>query len=163
VECGLTGFKTAAAEELPEAQVGHAAEEAVAVYRQLTQADRYAGDLARTLSNLGARLFELGRLTEAPAATEQAVLIRRRLAQDNPDRYLEDFSRSLRTLSAIFLELGQPEKAQAAQNEAQAIQHRLDPTQPRRAVILHPTYVAPISQRYLSRSVESEGRRFARS
>jgi tetratricopeptide (TPR) repeat protein len=59
-------------------------------YRQLWQdhPDRYASDLAEVLTKLGTHLFELGRPSESVAPIEEAVAIRRQLADADPDHYL---------------------------------------------------------------------------
>jgi hypothetical protein len=46
-----------------------------------------------SLNNLGAMLSNLGRREEALAATQEAVDIRRRLAQTRPDAFLPDLAR----------------------------------------------------------------------
>jgi hypothetical protein len=46
--------------------------------------------LAVSLNNLGNRLSELGRREEALAAAQEAVAIRRQLAQQHPEAFLPD-------------------------------------------------------------------------
>jgi tetratricopeptide (TPR) repeat protein len=58
----------------------------------------YAPDLARTLTNLGNALYQLRRLEEAVAAYEEALGIRRRLAQQQPQVYAPDVAMTLNNL-----------------------------------------------------------------
>jgi len=48
-----------------------------------------------SLNNLGNRLSNLGRLDEALAASQEAVAIRRRLAENHPNAFLPNLARSL--------------------------------------------------------------------
>ncbi|MFC8849729.1 tetratricopeptide repeat protein, partial [Micromonospora sp. NPDC057141] len=64
-----------------------------------------------SLSNLGAFLSGLGRREQALAPAEEAVLIRRRLAEANPDAYLPDLAMSLNNLGTLLAALGQREQA----------------------------------------------------
>jgi tetratricopeptide (TPR) repeat protein len=57
---------------------------------------------ARLLSNLGVRLSDLGRREPALQAAQEAVDIRRRLAQDRPDAFLPDLARSLGVLGTCL-------------------------------------------------------------
>ena len=83
-------------------------EEAVAIRRELADVtpDRYRPDLAQSLNDLGAVLWELGRRSEALPVTEEAVAIRRELADAGPDRYRSDLAQSLGNLGAVLWELG---------------------------------------------------------
>ena len=71
-----------------------AAEEAVALYRELAAArpDAFRPDLAMSLNNLASRLSELGRREAALAAAEEAVAIRRELAAARPDAFRPDLA-----------------------------------------------------------------------
>ena len=63
-------------------------------------------------------LSALGRREEALRATEEAVEIRRQLAQTRPDAFLPDLAGSLGNLSVILGELSQPEAAFQVISEA---------------------------------------------
>jgi len=63
-------------------------------------------------------LGELGRREQALAASEEAVAIRRRLAEARPDAFLPDLATSLNNLSNRLGELGRQEQALAASEEA---------------------------------------------
>jgi hypothetical protein len=80
--------------------------------------DRYRPDLARSLSNLGIQLSEVGRRAEALQATEEAVTIRRELAAAMPDRYRPDLADSLAILAAVHRQLGHAADADALRIEA---------------------------------------------
>jgi tetratricopeptide (TPR) repeat protein len=86
------------------ADVLDAAQEAVAIYRQLVPANpgRRSG-LAQSLGNLGKGLSELGCLTEALPITEQAVAMFRELADADPDRYRPDLAQSLDNLVEVLV------------------------------------------------------------
>jgi tetratricopeptide (TPR) repeat protein len=76
--------------------------------------------VARLLNSLSIRLAELGRREEALGAAEEAVAIRRRLAEARPDAFLPDLAKSLNNLSAFLAGLGRREEALAANEEALA-------------------------------------------
>ena len=123
-----------------------ATREAVTIRRQLAQANpaAYLPDLATSLTNLGirldavdrwedtpVRLFDpVGQQEEALAATEEAVTIRRQLAQANPTAYLPDLAASLTNLGIQRDAVGQREKAVAATEEAVEHYRRLAQTNP---------------------------------
>ena len=73
---------------------------------------------------------DLGRLEEAVAATQEAVDIRRRLAQTRPDAFLPDLATSLNNLGIRLSDLGRLEQALAASQEAVDIYRRLAQTRP---------------------------------
>ena len=73
---------------------------------------------AQASGMLGYSLSALGRREEALAATEEAVDIRRKLANKNPDAFLPDLAMSLNNLGAILSELGKREEALVATEEA---------------------------------------------
>ncbi|WP_240486447.1 tetratricopeptide repeat protein, partial [Hyalangium minutum] len=73
---------------------------------------------ARLQNNLGVRLSELGRREEALVATQEAVVLRRALAQRNPDAFQPDLAMSLNNLGVSLSELGRREEALAATQEA---------------------------------------------
>jgi tetratricopeptide (TPR) repeat protein len=84
----------------------------------------------RLLSNLGVRLSDLGRREEALQASQEAVAIRRRLAQTRPDAFLPDLATSLNNLGTMLSDLGRREEALQASQEAVAIRKRLAQTRP---------------------------------
>jgi hypothetical protein len=65
-------------------------------------------------------LSDLGRREEALAATQEAVDIRRRLAQTRPDAFLPYLAMSLRSLSRTLIALEQYNEAAAAAHEGLA-------------------------------------------
>src|SRR5207249_89752 len=75
-------------------------------------------DLATSLNNLSVRLGDLGRAEAALAAIQEAVEIRRSLAQARPDTFLRDLAMSLNNLSSGLAALGRREEALAASQEA---------------------------------------------
>jgi tetratricopeptide (TPR) repeat protein len=81
--------------------------------------------LARALTNLGVRFFDLGRHEEALAASQESVEIYRRLAQSRPDASVPDLAPSLSNLGMILSDLGQHKEAVAASREAVEIYRRL--------------------------------------
>lgn len=83
---------------------------ALRLTRDLTQAERdlaaHEPDLASSLSNLGSHLAEAGRRAEALEAAEEAVEIRRRLADPatgNPTAYEPDLASSLTVWAWVLL------------------------------------------------------------
>jgi tetratricopeptide (TPR) repeat protein len=82
------------------------------------------------LNNLGIRLSELGRREQALPATEEAVTIRRRLAQANPAAHLPNLAGSLNNLGIRLSELGRREQALPATEEAVTIRRRLAQANP---------------------------------
>ncbi|MFJ4013871.1 tetratricopeptide repeat protein, partial [Streptomyces sp. NPDC090026] len=74
----------------------------------------YEPDLAMSLSNLGIRLSEVGRRSEALTPEQQAVEIRRRLAAGNPAAYEPDLARSLSNLGKRLSEVGRWDEALTA-------------------------------------------------
>jgi tetratricopeptide (TPR) repeat protein len=73
--------------------------------------------LAARVGTLGIRLSNLGRREEALAASQEAVDIRRRLAQTRPDAFLPDLAASLNNSGAMLSNLGRREEALAASQE----------------------------------------------
>jgi tetratricopeptide (TPR) repeat protein len=112
-------------------QVGHAAEalppaeEAVALYRRLAQADeRNTASLAGALSTLGEARAALDRPADALVATEEAVALYRWLAQAE-DRYVSDLASALSDLGVRLSTLGHSADALAATEEAVATYRQL--------------------------------------
>src|ERR1035441_1146182 len=75
-------------------------------------------DLARLSNNLSVRLSDLGRREEALAQAEEAVRIRRQLAQAWPDAFLPNLATSLNNLANRLSALGRREEALAQAEEA---------------------------------------------
>jgi tetratricopeptide (TPR) repeat protein len=86
--------------------------------------------LASCVGTLGIRLSNLGRREDALAASQEAVDIRRRLAQTRPDAFLPDLATSLNNLGGDLSNLGRREDALAASQEAVDIYRRLAQTRP---------------------------------
>jgi tetratricopeptide (TPR) repeat protein len=86
--------------------------------------------LAGRLNDLGIRLSDLGHREEALAASQEAVDIRRRLAQTRPDAFLPDLASSLNNLGKDLSDLGRREEALAATQEAVDIYRRHAETRP---------------------------------
>ena len=71
---------------------------------------------------LGMRLSNLGRREEALAANQEAVDIRRRLAQTRPDVFLPDLATSISVMSDVFAALDRHvEASQAAMQALEAL------------------------------------------
>ena len=85
---------------------------------------------ARLLNNLGNRLGDAGRWEEALAPANEAVEIRRRLAEANPAAYLPDLAASLNNLGIRLGDVGRGEEALAPANEAVEIRRRLAEANP---------------------------------
>ena len=77
------------------------------------------------LNNEGARLSDLGRREEALAATQEAVSLYRRLAEQAPDAFSPDLAMSLNNLGNRLSDLGRREEALAATQEAVSLYRRL--------------------------------------
>ena len=97
---------------------------------------------ARRLNNLAIHLSELGQREEALKAAQEAVELRRQLAQQRPDAFKPYLAASLNNLANKLSELGQPEKAlQAAQESvelySQLAQQRPDAFNPDLAMSLN--------------------------
>jgi tetratricopeptide (TPR) repeat protein len=73
--------------------------------------DVYEPDFALSLNTLAIRLSDVGRAEEALAAAQQAVEIRRRLAERTPAVYEPDFALSLNTLAIRLSDVGRAEEA----------------------------------------------------
>ncbi|MEU9454486.1 tetratricopeptide repeat protein [Streptomyces sp. NPDC048277] len=100
--------------------------------QQSTADDPAAHDpeLAHSLSVLGARLAEVGRRSEALAATEQEVQIWRRLATANPATHERDLATSLHNLGIQLERVGRQDEAVTATEEAVQIYRRLAAADP---------------------------------
>ena len=105
--------------------VTDAAEDATA-----DQRDAALNRLAANADTLAICLSNLGRREEALAASQEAVDIRRRLAQTRPDAFLPDLATSLNNLGRHLSNLGRREEALAASREAVDIRRPLAQTRP---------------------------------
>jgi hypothetical protein len=105
----------------------HPTEQAVEDYRQLVAAepDVYRADLARALSNLGARLSANWRPTEAYAATEEAAGLYRQLMTDDPGEHRPELARCLSNLVIIDLRRRQPDQCLPQAEEAVGLYREL--------------------------------------
>jgi tetratricopeptide (TPR) repeat protein len=95
-----------------------------------TDSERDDGTLAGWLSDLSVRLGALGRREEALTAIEDAVTIRRRLAEARPDASLPDLAMSLNNLSLRLADLGRREEALTAIEDAVESYRRLAEARP---------------------------------
>jgi tetratricopeptide (TPR) repeat protein len=100
------------------------------LYRGMAELAADDAGRARALIMLGNALSALGRREEALAATQEAVDIRRGLAQANPQAFLPDLAMSLTSLGNRLSELGRREEALAATQEAADIRRRLAQANP---------------------------------
>jgi hypothetical protein len=78
-----------------------------------------------SLNNLSNGLAEAGRREEALVAIEEAVGIRRRLAEANPAAWEPDLARSLNNLADQLVAVGRPTEGEQARAEAERISRRL--------------------------------------
>jgi tetratricopeptide (TPR) repeat protein len=81
--------------------------------------DRYRLDLADALNQLRICLQEIGRLSEAVAAGEEAVALTQQLTESDPDRSV--YVTALTNLGLALWEAGRPQEALAAAEEVAAI------------------------------------------
>ena len=72
----------------------------------------------------------MGRREQALTAAQEAVTIRRRLAETAPDAYLPDLADSLNNLANFLADAGRREEALASAQEAITICRRLAETAP---------------------------------
>jgi len=124
----LLGRESTRPEPTRMAQALAQTEEAVAIYRRLTDADR--PDLAAALNSLTIRLLEIGRPAEGAAAALEAVTIRRELAEQDPDAFLPDLATSLNNLGNAQASTGRRHDALTVIRDAVAIRRRLAETNP---------------------------------
>jgi Tetratricopeptide repeat len=87
---------------------------------------------ARWLTSLGMWAWQAGCPADGLSAEQEAVAIRRELAEANPDRYRPDLATSLSNLGATFSELRRPAEALSAEQEALAIRRELAEANPDR-------------------------------
>jgi tetratricopeptide (TPR) repeat protein len=84
------------------------------------------------LSWLGVTLSQTGHRAEALPPTQEAVAIRRELAEAYPDRYRPGVAASLSNLGVCFYELGRAAEALPSAQEAVAIYRELTAAYPDR-------------------------------
>ena len=108
-----------------------AGEQGVAALRNLVHRapDAFLPDLAAALNNLGIRYSEVGKRQEAVAPTEEAVRIRRELAQTNP-AFLPNLAAALNNLGVRYSEVGKRQEAVAPTEEAVRSYRELAQTNP---------------------------------
>lgn len=97
---------------------------AVTVFERLADAAADHGQRAGRLVSLSNHLSALGRREEALAAVEEAVTIRRELAQARPRIFLHRLAASLDNLAARLSALGRNVEAEQAREEATRIRER---------------------------------------
>ena len=85
---------------------------------------------ARLLNNLSLRLSDLGQRNEALETAQEALQIRKKLAQTNPDAFLPDLAMSLNTLSIQLSKLGQRNKALETAQDALTFYRKLAQANP---------------------------------
>jgi tetratricopeptide (TPR) repeat protein/nucleoside phosphorylase len=85
---------------------------------------------ARLQNRLGVGLSEVGRREEALRATQEAVELRRALAEARPDVFLPDLASSLNNLGSRLRELGRREEALLATQEAVGLRRALAEARP---------------------------------
>ena len=105
----------------------HAAQEAVATYRQLNilKPSSFKSSLATSLNNLGKVLTELGQHEEALNTIQEAVDLYQQLKSQRPNAFQSEFAASLNNLGNILSDLGRRENALGAIQEAIAIYRQL--------------------------------------
>jgi tetratricopeptide (TPR) repeat protein len=89
-----------------------------------------APELALFLNDLANRLGQIGRSDEALATADEAIAIRRQLAETDPDTYLPHLAQALHTRAVFLSELGRREEALQAAEDGVAIRRRLAETDP---------------------------------
>jgi tetratricopeptide (TPR) repeat protein len=90
----------------------------------------YRADLADSLNNLGNRLSELGRKEEALAPVEEAITIRRRLAEADPATHLPDLAMSVNNLGILLAGIGRWDESLCPAEEATDIYRHLAEVEP---------------------------------
>ncbi|GAB4051452.1 tetratricopeptide repeat-containing protein [Catellatospora paridis] len=121
-------------------QVLTLASEAVEVFRWLAadRPDTYLAGLSRALNNHSAALSAVGQNRKALTVIEEAVALRRQLAETDPS-WLPDLAASVENLATTLQNLGRGRQATAPQREAASIRAALaaeeDPTAKARATV----------------------------
>jgi tetratricopeptide (TPR) repeat protein len=78
-----------------------------------------------SLNNQSVQLSGLGRQEQALAAIEEAVTIRRTLAEARPAAVLPNLATSLNNLADVLSEMGRKAESEAAKREAAALRQSL--------------------------------------
>ncbi|MBP2708196.1 tetratricopeptide repeat protein [Microbispora sp. RL4-1S] len=91
-----------------------------------------SGDRASWLATVGILTAQLGHPADALPAEQEALAIRRELAERHPDRYRPDLARSLSNLGVRFWELGHPADALPPTQQAVTIYRELAERDPDR-------------------------------
>ncbi|MDQ6777052.1 MAG: tetratricopeptide repeat protein [Actinomycetota bacterium] len=114
-----------------------AIEEAIEIRRELAAAQpdaalqaRLRADLATALNNQAGWLSDLRRRDEALTAIEEAVEIRRELAETEPDAFLADLATALGNESSRLVDVARREDALAASEERVEILRGLEAARP---------------------------------
>jgi tetratricopeptide (TPR) repeat protein len=89
------------------------------------RSEKERASLAKSLMNLGIRLSGMGRHEDALRVSQEAVDLRRQLAEACPDAYLQDLGFSLSNLAGHLIKLGRGEDATRVAEEAVGIRRRL--------------------------------------
>ncbi|WP_189330983.1 tetratricopeptide repeat protein [Actinoplanes ianthinogenes] len=121
----------AIADRLP--RTGDLAPLAADITQRIADLHRQAGrapELATALNNLSVRLGDLERHAPALAAIEEAVVVHRQLAAEDPAAYEAALARSLSSLAVRLGVLEQPEPSLVAVAEATEIYSRLAAREP---------------------------------
>jgi len=105
---------------------------AILTTRILLKAAMEEGEQAMLLSNLSVYLSDMGDKKGALSAIQEAVGIRRRLAEANPARYESDMAMSINNLSNRLSDMGDKKGALSAIQEAIEIRRRLAKANPAR-------------------------------
>jgi len=103
---------------------------AAVVLQLLADGSSDDGERAGALVDLSSRLGDLGRREEALEAIEQAVAIRRQLAEDRPDAFLPALAMALNNQSNHLANLGRREEALEAIEQAAGIYRQLTADRP---------------------------------
>lgn len=103
---------------------------ALVVLDRLAEGSERDSERAGWLVDLSNRLGDLGRREEALATIEQAVAIRRQLAEADPDTFLPGLAAALNNQSGRLAELGRWEEALATAGEAITLYRRLAKARP---------------------------------
>ncbi|MFH0180899.1 tetratricopeptide repeat protein [Streptomyces cacaoi] len=104
----------------------------VSAYHQLTGDDQatFDPDLARSLSNRGLALLDMGRRAEALTAAEQSVEIYRRLAHEDPEAYEPELANAMSGFGIQLSKMGRLQEALAAAEESLEIRQKLARSNP---------------------------------
>jgi len=116
--------------QVPQHTVSLRETAAVAATQALQTGGENASERASLLVHQSIRLSELGRREDALTAIDEAVRIRRALAEARPDAFLPDLAASLNNQSGRLSELGRREDALTAIDEAVNVYRALAEARP---------------------------------